>query len=147
MVIHSSAPTRIDLAGGTLDLWPLYLFLGGGITINVAISLRAHAWIEPLENGRIEIISKDQDCSVVAENFNALKPDGDLSLLARLIRYFAPASGLRLSTEAQVPAGSGLGGSSTLAIAVCGALNQFTKRGLTSEEMIGVARDIEAQVL
>ena len=41
--IASSAPTRIDLAGGTIDIWPLYLFHDGAQTLNAAISLRAHA--------------------------------------------------------------------------------------------------------
>jgi len=44
--ISASAPTRIDLAGGTIDIWPLYLFHPGAQTLNAAISLRAHAWIE-----------------------------------------------------------------------------------------------------
>jgi D-glycero-alpha-D-manno-heptose-7-phosphate kinase len=72
---------------------------------------------------------------------------GDLALLCRLTRFFAPPTGLRLTTESGVPAGSGLGGSSTLAIAACGALNEFTGAGCTREDLINIARDIEAQVL
>ena len=45
-VLTSSAPTRIDLAGGTIDIWPLYLFHDGATTLNAAISIRAHAQIE-----------------------------------------------------------------------------------------------------
>src|SRR5262249_52093314 len=51
--ILASAPTRIDLAGGTIDIWPLYLFHRGAQTLNVAISLRAHARVEPIDNGGI----------------------------------------------------------------------------------------------
>jgi hypothetical protein len=29
VTIDTSAPTRIDLAGGTIDIWPLYLFHPG----------------------------------------------------------------------------------------------------------------------
>lgn len=146
MRIDARAATRIDLAGGTLDLWPLYLFVGGAFTINLAINLYATASIEPLNNGRIEIVSRDQNKTVSVESLAALDAR-DLPLLGRLVRHFSPVSGLRLSTEARVPAGSGLGGSSTLAIAVCGALNEFTRRNHGLEEIIGISRDIEAQVL
>ena len=59
--ISASAPTRIDLAGGTIDIWPLYLFHPGAQTLNVAISLRAHAWIERRPDDRIELVSEDTD--------------------------------------------------------------------------------------
>ena len=58
MRISASAPTRIDLAGGTIDIWPLYLFHPGAQTLNVAISLRARAWIEPRPDERVELIRK-----------------------------------------------------------------------------------------
>jgi D-glycero-alpha-D-manno-heptose-7-phosphate kinase len=57
--IEASAPTRIDLAGGTLDIWPLYLFHDGAQTLNAAISLRARCSIEPRKDRRIVIVSKD----------------------------------------------------------------------------------------
>ena len=46
MQIVASAPTRIDLAGGTIDIWPLYLFHDGATTLNAAINLRAHVQVE-----------------------------------------------------------------------------------------------------
>lgn len=147
MPIQSRAATRIDLAGGTIDLWPLYLMLDGGLTINAAIDLCASAKVEPLPGTRIEIVSADQGTSVSAEDLESLSRIELLPLISRLIHHFAPAEGFRIETQARVPAGSGLGGSSTLAIAVCGALNEFTQRRLTHEQMIGIARDIEAQVL
>ena len=52
--VHASAPTRIDLAGGTLDIWPLYLFHDGAQTLNAAISLRAHCSI-----GHWAIVERD----------------------------------------------------------------------------------------
>ncbi len=52
--IVTSAPTRIDLAGGTIDIWPIYLFHPGACTLNAAISLRAHAEIEPRTDGRVD---------------------------------------------------------------------------------------------
>ena len=57
--IRASAPTRIDLAGGTLDIWPLYLFHEHAQTLNAAISLRAHAEIAPRTDGRVRLESID----------------------------------------------------------------------------------------
>ena len=148
MEILSKAPTRIDIAGGTLDIWPLYLFAGEAITINAAVNLYATAKIRTSSDKKISIISKDQKASQDAEDFASLTHDnGKLSLLTRLIQHFAPAEGFTIETDCQAPAGSGLGGSSALAIAVCGALNELTGKAYSSEELIGVARDVEAQVL
>lgn len=147
MTIVAKAPTRIDLAGGTLDLWPLYLFLEESVTINVAIDLYATATVKLLPGRRIELFSRDQNLSQDAENFETLDKNGPLSLPARLVHHFAPAAGLRLETECQAPAGSGLGGSSALAVAVAGALNRLTGRGFSYEELIAVVRDVEAQVI
>src|SRR5665213_2309903 len=75
----SSAPTRIDLAGGTIDIWPLYLFHEGAATLNAAISLRAHVAIAERGDGRIELRSIDTDRRVSAEHWSALDGAGDLS--------------------------------------------------------------------
>ena len=64
MRLTASAPTRIDLAGGTIDIWPLYLFHDGASTLNAAISLRAHVEIEPRTDGAIELRSIDTDRTV-----------------------------------------------------------------------------------
>lgn len=148
MQISAKAPTRIDLSGGTLDIWPLYLLVGEAITINVAVNLYATATIQPHADKSVRIVSKDQKGTQEAADFTALNhQDGKLSLLTRLIQHFAPAGGFTLETDCLAPAGAGLGGSSSLAIAVCGALNEFTGKKYLPEELIGVARDVEAQVL
>ena len=59
MRVASSAPTRVDLAGGTIDIWPLYLWHPGAQTLNAAISLRAHCTIESRTDDRIVLISED----------------------------------------------------------------------------------------
>ena len=148
MEILAKAPTRIDLSGGTLDIWPLYLLVGEAITINVAINLYATAKIQPLPGKNVRIVSKDQNSTQEAADCSSLSHnDGKLSLLTRLIQHFSPSQGFTLETDCQAPAGAGLGGSSSLAIAVSGALNEFTGKKYSPEELIGVARDVEAQVL
>jgi D-glycero-alpha-D-manno-heptose-7-phosphate kinase len=64
--IETSAPTRIDLAGGTIDIWPLYLFHPGALTINAAISVRARARVESRADSRIVLRSEDTGVTVEA---------------------------------------------------------------------------------
>ncbi len=145
MRISASAPTRIDLAGGTIDIWPLYLFHPGAQTLHVAISLRAHAWIEPRPDDRIELISEDTD-RMVNLSADQLAGDDTLPLLARLVHRFG-ARGLRLTTRGESPAGAGIAGSSALNFAICGALSRFNGSELDPEALMDVARDVEAQVI
>ncbi len=75
MRITSSAPTRIDLAGGTIDIWPLYLFHQPAVTINAAISLRAHCRIESRDDERIVLVSEDTGDRAEAGSTAALGVD------------------------------------------------------------------------
>ncbi len=145
MRISASAPTRIDLAGGTIDIWPLYLFHPGAQTLHVAISLRAHAWIEPRPDERIELISEDTD-RMVNLSVDQLSADETLPLLGRLVHRFG-GRGLRLTTRGESPAGAGIAGSSALNIAICGALAHFLGEELDPEALMEVAKDVEAQVI
>ncbi|MGE0460927.1 MAG: GHMP kinase [Vicinamibacterales bacterium] len=146
MRITASAPTRIDLAGGTIDIWPLYLFHPGAQTINAAISLRAHAHIEPREDDRVALVSIDTAREVVLQSDDQLRMDPTLPLLGRLAHHFG-AKGITLTTRGESPAGAGIAGSSALNIAVCGALNAWTGRLAPPEVLLEIARDIEAQVI
>jgi len=143
--ISASAPTRIDLAGGTIDIWPLYLFHPGAQTLHVAISLRAHAWIEPRPDDRIELVSEDTD-RMVNLPADQLSADDTLPLLGRLVHRFG-GHGLRLTTRGESPAGAGIAGSSALNIAICGALARFMREDLDPDTLMDVAKDVEAQVI
>jgi D-glycero-alpha-D-manno-heptose-7-phosphate kinase len=144
--IVSSAPTRIDLAGGTIDIWPLYLFHDGATTVNAAISLRAHATIEPRSDGQVVLQSIDTGQSVSAATWSALDRDGDLSLLARLARQYRLESAT-LTTRGESPAGAGIAGSSALTIAACGALARWTGTSTDADHLLQVAMNVECQSL
>jgi D-glycero-alpha-D-manno-heptose-7-phosphate kinase len=133
------------LAGGTIDIWPLYLFHPGAQTLHVAISLRAHAWIEPRPDDRIELISEDTD-RMVNLPADQLRGDETLPLLGRLVHRFG-GHGLRLTTRGESPAGAGIAGSSALNIAICGALARFTNQQVEPDALMDVAKDVEAQVI
>lgn len=145
----SQAPTRVDLAGGTLDIWPLYLFHENSQTVNVAIRCYARCRLEPRRGGAIHLISRDLGREERFPSLAALRKARRfrLPLLARLALAFEPKSGFMLETDSDSPAGAGLGGSSSLNIAICGALARFTGRKLPKEKLIELAGDVEAQVL
>jgi len=147
--IEARAPTRIDLAGGTLDIWPLYVFHDGAVTLNAAISRYASCVVESLPGRRIELVSRD---TRRAESFASLAslnraPRHRLPLLAHLVRHFRPRTGLRLTTDSEAPAGAGIGGSSAMAVAICAALDRLTGAGLDRRAWIRISRDVEARVI
>ena len=146
MFIHSSAPTRIDLAGGTLDIWPLYLFHEGAQTLNAAISLRAHCSIRPRTDKRLQLISEDTGQRVEVDHWSELQGHHDLRLLGKLLHHFQ-AEGLELVTRSESPVGAGIAGSSALNIAVCGALSAWTGQRRTDDELMQVAMNVEAQAI
>ncbi len=146
MYIDASAPTRIDLAGGTLDIWPLYLFHEGAQTLNAAISLRAHCSIVPREDGRILLASDDTGRRLEVSHWRDLKDNPELRLLGRLLHHFR-AEGLELRTRSDSPVGAGIAGSSALNIAVCGALAAWTDSTISDEQLLQIAMNVEAQVI
>jgi len=144
--IVSSAPTRIDLAGGTIDIWPLYLFHDGASTLNAAISLRAHVEVESRTDEAIELRSIDTNRTVRATRWQELDGDSDLALLALLARHYR-LSNATLTTRGESPAGAGIAGSSALTIAVCGALARWTKAPAEPEHVLQVAMNVECQTI
>jgi D-glycero-alpha-D-manno-heptose-7-phosphate kinase len=144
--IRASAPTRIDLAGGTLDIWPLYLFHENAQTLNAAISLRAHVEIAPRTDGRIRLESIDTACSVEASSWRELQDQPQLPLLCKLVRFFRAAN-LTMRTRAESPAGAGIAGSSALNVAVCGALSRWSGADFGGETLLTIAQNVEAQVI
>ncbi|MGZ3803349.1 MAG: GHMP family kinase ATP-binding protein [Pseudobdellovibrionaceae bacterium] len=150
MKIHIKSPTRVDLAGGTLDLWPLNLFVGGATTVNVAIDIYTHALIESLENERVLLESKDLGLQKEYKDLTeALRdPDPRMVLLQTQLRYWKPKKGFKLTTQSDSPVGGGLGGSSSLTISIMKAFSQFCGRPFKdSHEMVNVAHNIEAEIL
>ena len=146
VLIESSAPTRIDLAGGTLDIWPLYLFHERAQTLNAAISLRARCTIRARADKRIAMISEDTGTRVEVAHWSELRENHDLKLVGRLLHYFQ-AEGLEVRTRSESPVGAGIAGSSALNIAICGALAAWCERALPDDLLLQIAQNVEAQVI
>ena len=149
MIIESSAPTRVDLAGGTIDIWPLYLFHPGGSTVNFALSLHARCRIETRDDCRIVLESRDRklafetDLSAIED----LLQEERLELISKLVHFFKPTTGFHLIAESEAPAGAGLGGSSALAIACIGALNRLVGNRYGERKFVTIAANIESTVI
>jgi len=145
----ATAPCRVDLAGGTLDIWPLYLFHSGAVTVNFAVNILTRCRISSLPGTRIELKSldtgKSEDFRSLDELCGARKFAHPLA--AELVRFFAPEGGFSLETHSESPAGAGISGSSALMVATTAALARFTGRELSLEEIRVIAQNVEAQLI
>jgi D-glycero-alpha-D-manno-heptose-7-phosphate kinase len=147
--LFAQAPCRADLAGGTYDIWPLYLFHPGAVTVNMALSILTSCKLTPQRGREIKLISHDTGRS---ERFASLD---DLMrakthqhpLAAYLIRFFQPPGGFTLETHSESPAGAGISGSSALMIATTSVLARFTGQALDIEQIRVIAQNVEAQLI
>ncbi len=146
------SPTRIDLAGGTLDLWPLYNFFGGAKTVNIAIDIFTTAELEILPNdSSITFESMDLNKKKVYISYekSLQDTDSDFALFRIVTDFFKPQFGFKLKTSSESPVGGGLGGSSSLLISM---LKVFAKATLQNpftsvSHLVEVAHNLEAQLL
>src|SRR6202047_1363289 len=147
--IVAQAPCRADLAGGTVDLWPLYLFHPGALTLNFAVNILTTCRITPLKGKLRHLRSLDTRREEEFPSCERLRaPRGfRLPLAARLLQFFAPKEGVLIETDSESPAGAGISGSSALMIATTAALARFTERNLTLEQMRVIAQNVEAQII
>lgn len=147
MIHRSKAPLRIGLAGGGTDVSP-YCDLYGGAILNATISLNANATIEPRDDDKIILEAIDRD---ERQEFNAvysLPYDGKLDLLKAVYNrirkdYGIPEKGFKLSTYVDAAAGSGLGTSSTLVVAIIGAFTEMLRLPFGEYDMAHYAYEIE----
>src|SRR5690348_2258366 len=147
MIYRSKAPLRIGLAGGGTDVSP-YSDQFGGAILNATISLFAYANIEPLQEKKIIVEALDRKEVQEFEWMPELPINGKLDLLKGVYNrvykdYNFPTSGFRLSTFVDAPAGSGLGTSSTLVVAIIGAFVEWLKLPLGDYDIAHYAYQIE----
>jgi len=149
MTIFAKAPCRVDIAGGTIDIWPLYLFHAGAVTVNFAVDRYASCRLSTRGDRKIVLRSRDLGGEEVFDSLDALRSAKKyrLPLLSYLVKFFAPSTGIELATDSEAPAGAGIAGSSTLIIAVSSALNRLTQAGYKIEKLREISQNIEAQII
>lgn len=160
MKFVTKAPTRIDLAGGTLDLWPIHHSLRGATTINCAIACWAKVTIEipeasnATEARKFHISSVDQKWQEQWADFESSMASRFV-LLAEILAtlWHKDLPGLTISTEALSPKGAGLGGSSALGVAISHGL--LTARSSLDPQwqvwpeakIVDFVRNVEARII
>jgi len=147
MIYRSKAPLRIGLAGGGTDVSPYSDEFGGAI-LNATLSLYAHASIEPINENKIIIQALDRKEVEEYDWATALPINGKLDLLKGVYNriqkdYGISAKGFKLSTYVDAPAGSGLGTSSTLVVAIIGAFVEMLNLPLGDYDIAHYAYEIE----
>lgn len=157
--VSSRAPTRIDLAGGTIDLWPIHQLLDQKATVNVGVTLDAQ--VEITESADSDFHVESQDLGISAHgDFFSITQNLKLPLIGLMIKaiWRQDLPNLTIITAARSPAGAGLGGSSCLAIALAAALfkardqagyQPSTGETSTPDErgLVALASDIEAKLI
>ena len=146
MQLEASAPTRIDLAGATIDIWPLYLYHPGAQTLNVAITLRAYCWLTPRTDGRLHVRSQDTSQVVDVGHWSELSSSPELRLLGCILQFFE-ADGVNIVTQSDSPVGAGIAGSSAMNVALCAAVARWQRRTLSADDLLQIAMNIEAQAI
>lgn len=147
MLIRSKAPLRLGLAGGGTDVAP-YSDIYGGAILNATISMYAYATIKPRTDGKIVFNAVDKNESYTLKSTASLKIDGKLDLhkgaYNRIVKEFSKkALSFELSTFVDAPAGSGLGTSSTLMVAILGAFAEWLKLPMGEYDIAHLAYEIE----
>ncbi len=148
-VITATAPCRADLAGGTMDIWPLYLFHPGAVTVNFALTTLTRCVITANPGKGIHLRSLDTGKEDRFASLDVLLRARRYQhpLAAHLVRFFRPRGGFRLETDSASPAGAGISGSSALMIATSAALARFTGRRIGKEALRVLAQNVEAQLI
>ena len=147
MEITATAPNRVDLAGGTTDIHPLYLLMEGGCTVNVAVNVRSRVTLRTLDESKVRIISEDIGHSIEAWPIDDVPLGGPMGLIGRAVRAAPPERGIEMVTRNEAPAGSGLGASSALLVAALAALLKLRNEDYNTRDIIQLATNIETAAI
>lgn len=144
---RAAAPVRLDFAGGWTDV-PPFSAREGGVVVNAAIALQAQVELK-LGGPRIRLASQDLGQELECADWGGLVLDGRLDLLKAALRMFPVQSTCTLTTRSDAPAGSGLGSSGALDVALVAALTRARGERLSEREIAEQAwylETVEAQI-
>jgi D-glycero-alpha-D-manno-heptose-7-phosphate kinase len=143
-MIAARAWCRVDLAGGTLDIWPLGLFHPRACTVNVAVDLAVTVRLHPLSRGyRVRQGGSLAEAASAAEL--ARHPE---AALVGVIAAALDLPPLEATVASESPRGGGLGASSAMAVAFIAAAEEaFDRRRSAPRERVALARDLEARLM
>lgn len=152
------SPTRVDLAGGTLDMWPLYNFVGQATTINLAIDIWTKSEVSKRSDGAIKLksldLKKDWYFDSMDLFLNTLDPQ--ILLYQKIFERFIHQpevmtklnQGFEITTSSESPMGGGLGGSSSLLITLLKSIDFLAEtKSKSTHAMVQLAHNIESEIL
>ena len=140
--VRASAPLRISFVGGGTD-FPHYYERHGGAVLSSTIDHVVRVTITAREDRQVRVRSLDLGHLVEYHLDEGPEYDGVMDLAKATIDRMGVAGGLDMTIESEAPAGSGLGGSSALVIAVVGALAALNGARMTARELARLAHAIE----
>jgi D-glycero-alpha-D-manno-heptose-7-phosphate kinase len=144
--IEASAPARVDLAGGTLDLWPLHVLHPGSVTVNLAIGLRARCRVRRGATG-FRVTVPDLGYERRVGQAGELLSDPRAALAGALLEALDIREPQEIELSSEVPFGSGLGGSSAMTVAMAAGLAASVQMPFEGPGRVDLVRDIETRVL
>jgi len=139
---RATAPVRLDFAGGWTDV-PPFSSREGGMVVAASICLSAEAEVIP-GGDCLRLVADDLNQVVKLKHHDDLVRDCGLPLLRAALRLFPPSGPLTLRTHSEAPAGSGLGSSGAIDVALVAALAAANNTALTIREIADVACRLEA---
>ncbi|MGQ9582049.1 MAG: GHMP family kinase ATP-binding protein [Thermoplasmatota archaeon] len=146
MLIRSRAPLRISFCGGGTDV-PPYPQERGGLVLSATINKYAYATLIPCAGRGVEVRSLDYNVVASYDTPSDLIYNGELDLVKASLKRMHARGGMRLFLHSDAPPGSGLGSSSTMAVALVGLLRHYLKRPMTDYEIAEMAYEIERREL
>ncbi len=141
--VRVTVPNRVDLAGGTLDIFPLYLLVPESMTVNAAIEVNSILRIVPVR-GPSRLRSENFSMTAEAPDTHGFSAESRLGLIAAALRFFPPVAGIEIRFRNEAPLGSGIGASSSLLVATMLAMDALLGRRRGWEETARAAMEIEA---
>ena len=141
MIIRSKAPFRVSFGGGGTDMAP-YCTENGGCVISTAIDRHVYVTLIPRKDKNVHVSSIDFDQEITF-NVGDTNYNEGFELFKGIVNVLDINNGFDIITYSELPAGSGMGGSSTLSVAVIGAFNEYYNYGLSKHEIAQKAYDIE----
>ena len=142
--VVAAAPCRVDLAGGTLDIWPIGLLHPGARTLNVAVSIEVSVTLTPAV-GSWGVVQQERRIETPARRGLLASPE---TALVGLVAEHFDLPPFEATLRSDSPRGAGLGASSALAVALIAAAERMAQAPpSTVPDTVHLARDLEARLM
>lgn len=143
-IIRAKAPLRISFGGGGTDV-PPYPEEKGGAVLSATIDKYAYCSLTIRDDKLVNVTSLDYDLVTKYPLNDKLEYDGKLDLVKAATKVMEIENGVDLFLHSDMPPGSGLGTSSTMTVALVGALGHWLKLPFVEYDVSELAYRIERQ--